>query len=75
MMTDAEWAALKNKIEKEFPIRIKLAELAGRPKINIKNYKALEEFNATIPELFLEIALNKPENVPTALQLIKDHRA
>lgn len=71
MMTDEEWATLKNKIDKEFPIRLRLAELAGRPKINIKNYKALEQFDDSIPELFLEIALNKPENVEVALQLIK----
>lgn len=70
-MTDAEWLALKSKIEKEFPVRIKLAELAGRPKINIKNYKALEAFDSTISELFLEIAMNKPDNVPAALELIK----
>jgi hypothetical protein len=71
MMTDAEWKLLKDKIEKEFPVRVKLAELAGRPKINIKNYKACEEFDDTIAELYLEIALNKPENAAEALQLIK----
>lgn len=71
MMTDAEWTALKNKIEREFPVRVKLAELAGRPKINIKNYKACEEFDSTVAELFLEIALNKPENASEALQLIR----
>jgi hypothetical protein len=71
MMTDQEWAALKNKIEKEFPVRLQLAELAGRPKINVKNYKQLEQFDSSIPELFLEIALNKPENVEKALQIIK----
>ena len=71
-MTDQEWASLKNKIEKEFPVRLKLAELAGRPKINVKNYKALEQFDSTISELFLEVALNKPENVPAALQIIKE---
>jgi len=71
MMTDEEWATLKNKIEKEFPIRLRLAELAGRPKINPKNYKACEEFGDSIPELFLEIALNKPENIEAALQLIR----
>lgn len=71
MMTDEEWAALKNKIEREFLIRLKLADLAGRPKINPKNYKACEEFDATIAELFLEVSLNKPENVPAALELIK----
>lgn len=70
-MTDEEWATLKNKIDKEFPIRLRLAELAGRAKINIKNYKALEQFDDSIPELFLEIALNKPENIEAALQLIK----
>ncbi len=70
-MTDQEWATLKNKIEKEFPIRLRLAELAGRPKINPKNYKACEEFDETVSELFLEIALNKPENIEAALQLIK----
>lgn len=70
-MTDQEWATLKNKIEKEFPVRLQLAELAGRPKINIKNYKALELFDSTISELFLEIALNKPENIEAALQLIR----
>ena len=71
MMTDAEWKELKDKIEKEFPVRVKLAELAGRPKINVKNYKACEEFDDTIAELFLEIYLNKPENVEEALKLIR----
>lgn len=74
MMTDEEWNALKNKIEREFPVRVKLAELAGRPKINIKNYKACEEFDNTIAELFLEIALNKPENTQAALELVKQVR-
>lgn len=70
-MSDAEWETLKNKIDREFPVRLKLAELAGRPKINSKNYKACEEFGDSIPELFLEISFNKPENVPAALELIK----
>lgn len=74
MMTDAEWKALKDKIEKEFPVRLKLAELAGRPKINPKNYKACEEFDDSIAELFLEIALNQPGNLDQALQLIKTVR-
>lgn len=72
MMTDQEWATLKNKIDKEFPVRLQLAELAGRPKINPKNYKACEAFDSTISELFLEIALNKPENVEAALVLIRN---
>lgn len=70
-MTEEEYQSLKNKIEERFPIRLKLAELAGRPKINPKNYKALEEFDATIAELFLEISLSKSENVEQALLLIK----
>lgn len=70
-MTDQEWVTLKNKIDKEFPVRLQLAELAGRPKINPKNYKACEALDNTISELFLEIAMNKPENVTAALALIK----
>lgn len=73
MMTDQEWANFKIKIEKEFPLRLKLAEFAGRPKINIKNYKACEEFTETIPELFLEIAQKKPENIQAALDIIKEN--
>ena len=72
MMTDQEWATLKNKIEKEFPVRLQLAELAGRPKINPKNYKACEAFDETISELFLEIALSKPENLDKALVIIRN---
>ena len=71
-MTDQEWATLKNKIEKEFPVRLQLAELAGRPKINPKNYKACEAFDETISELFLEIALSKPENLDKALVIIRN---
>jgi hypothetical protein len=74
MMTDEEWAVLKIKIEKDFILRLQLAELAGRPKINIKNYKALEAFDDSIPELFLEVCLNKPENVQVALELVKQVR-
>ena len=74
MMTDMEWNLLKTKIETEFPVRLKLAELAGRPKINPKNYKACEEFDDTIAELFLEIALKEPANLDQALQLITQTR-
>lgn len=70
-MTDEEFKSLVAKIERDLPIRLKLAELAGRPKINQKNYKAMEEFDSTIPELFLEIALNKPENILAALSVIR----
>ena len=70
MMTEAEYQALKAKIEREFPVRLRLAVLAGRPPINPKNHNALMDFDATIAELFLEVALNKPENVEEARTLI-----
>ncbi len=70
-MTDEEFKAIKSKIDREFPVRLKLAELAGRSKFNAKNYNALMEFDSTIAELFLEIALNKPENILTALSVIR----
>jgi hypothetical protein len=70
-MNDIEYQLLKDKIEKEFPVRLKLAELAGRPKINVKNYKALDEFDATIAELFLEIAFKEPSNIGAAMALIR----
>jgi len=73
-MTDLEYKALMEKIEREFPVRLKLAELAGRPKINVKSYKALEEFDDTIADLFLEITLSHPENIDAALALIRTVR-
>jgi hypothetical protein len=71
-MTEEEYQALKAKIEREFPVRLRLAVLAGRPPINPKNVKQLEEFDDTIPELFMEIALKKPENVEEATTLIRN---
>lgn len=70
-MTDEEFKAIKLKIEREFPIRVRLAELAGHSKLNVKNHNALMEFDATIAELFLEVSLNKPENILTALSIIR----
>lgn len=69
-MTDDDYKLLAAKIEREFPIRLQLWELAGKPKINVKNYKALEAFDHTIPELFLIVAINKRENIDAALDLI-----
>lgn len=71
-LTEEGYQVIKEKVEREFPIRLRLAELAGRPKINPKNYKALEDFDTTIAELFLEINLKKPENITDALGLIKN---
>ena len=70
-MTDKEYHDLKAKIEREFPIRMKLRELAGMPKINPKNYNALMDFDQSIAELFLKVAMEKPENLLAAMSLIK----
>lgn len=69
-MDEVEYQKLKTKIEKEFSVRLKLAELAGLPKINVKNYKALEEFDMTIDELVLMVMDRKPENLSQAQQLL-----
>lgn len=71
-MTDEEFKTLKEKIDKEFPVRLKLAELAGYGKINPKNYKACEQMDLSIKELYLEILFKKPENVDAALSLIRE---
>lgn len=71
-MTNEEFEALKFKIDKEFPLRLKLAELAGYGKINPKNYKACEQMDLTIKELYLEVLFKKPENIEAALKLIQE---
>jgi hypothetical protein len=64
---------LTNKINKEWPLRCKLAELAGF-KANPKNERALyqTEFDLNLRELFLEVCLRKPENAGKAYDLIRD---
>jgi hypothetical protein len=69
MMTEVEWQALKTKIEREFPVRLRLAVLAGRPPVNTKNRQALMDFDATIAELLTEVSANKPENLEEAQAL------
>jgi hypothetical protein len=71
MLTDEEYQKMKAKIDREFPIRLKLAELAGMGKINPKNYKACEALDQTIHELYLEVVFRKPENVEAALEVIR----
>jgi len=70
-MTEEEFQNLKAKIDREFPVRLKLAELAGLGKINPKNYKACEALDQTIKELYLEVVFRKPENVEAALEVIR----
>ena len=71
-MTDEEFKTLSDKIEKELPVRLKLAELAGLPKINPKSYKDLEKMDMTIKELYLEVIFRKPENEEAALAVIRE---
>ena len=73
-LTEPQYQALLKKINKEWPIRCKLAELAGF-KANPKNVRALmdTEFDLNIRDLYLEIMFRKPENAETALELIRDY--
>ena len=65
--------AVEKKIEKEWPLRCKLAELSGH-KANPKNVRALfeTEFDLSIRELYLEVLFRKPENAEAALKFIQD---
>jgi hypothetical protein len=65
-LTEDEYQAIKRKVEREFPIRVRLAALAGRPPLNAKNERALMAFDDTIVELLAEIRTNKPENLSEA---------
>jgi hypothetical protein len=71
-MTEAEFQAIVAKIEKEWPVRVALANLAGF-KANVKNERALfeTEFDLNIRELFLEVTFRKPENTVAALEIIR----
>lgn len=73
-MDEKELQKLYAKIEKEWPIRCKLAGLAGF-KANPKNPRALfdTEFDLNIRELYLEVLFRKPENADAALQIIKEY--
>lgn len=65
--------SILDRVERDWPIRCKLAELAGF-KANPKNVRALfeTEFDLSIRELYLEILFRKPENADAALQLIRE---
>lgn len=72
-ITEAELQALFAKIDREWPIRIELANLAGF-KANVKNPRALyeTEFDLGIRDLYLEVVLRKPDNADLALQLVRN---
>jgi hypothetical protein len=71
-MDEQTLKTLIDKINKEWPLRCKLAELAGF-KANPKNLRALmdTEFDLSIRELYLEVLFRKPDNAEQALQLIR----
>lgn len=73
-LTEEQIQSLFKKIEREWPIRLKLAELAGHKKCNVKNVRALfeTEFDLSIRELYLEVLFRKPENADAALKLIQE---
>lgn len=73
-LTEVQYQLLIKKIDKEWPIRCKLAELAGH-KASPKNPRALmdTEFDLSIRELYLEILFRKPENAEAALELIRNY--
>lgn len=57
---EKEYQDLKSKIEKEFPVRQKLAKLLGRnPDDN------------SIHDLFIEIVIHEPEQADAAREIIK----
>jgi hypothetical protein len=59
---EKDYQLLKAKIEKEFPVRQKLAKILGR--------KLSDE---TIRELFVDILIYKPEHDNAARQIIQGH--
>lgn len=73
-LTETQYQLLIKKIDREWPVRCKLAELAGH-KANPKNVRALmdTEFDLSIRELYLEVMFRKPENAEKALQLIQEY--
>jgi len=64
------------KVERDWPVRCKLAELAGF-KASSKNPRALMDspFDLSIQELYLEVQFRRPENLDQALKIIKENQA
>jgi hypothetical protein len=72
-MTEDQYQALKNKIDKEWPVRCDLASLAGH-KVNPKNSRCLmdTEYDLDIKEFYLYFLFKKPANAHIALQIIQN---
>lgn len=75
-MTEEELKFLIQRVDREWPIRCKLAELAGF-KANPKNPRALMDtaFDLSIRELYLEVLFRQPQNVDEALKVIRSMHA
>lgn len=75
-LSEEELKYLLQKIDREWPIRCKLAELAGF-KVNPKNVMALYKtpFDLSIHELYLEVLFRQPQNVDEALKAIRSIHA
>ena len=75
-LSEEELKYLLQKIDREWPIRCKLAELAGF-KANPKNIMALYKtpFDLSIHELYLEVLFRQPQNVDEALKVIRSIHA
>lgn len=75
-MTDEELKFITQRVDREWPIRCKLAELAGF-KANPKNPRALIDtaFDLSIRELYLEVMFRQPQNVDNALKVIRSMHA
>jgi hypothetical protein len=69
-----ELEKVNERINKHWPIRCKLAELAGF-KANPKNERCLYQtaFDLNLRELFLEVCLRKPQNAGAAYDLIRGY--
>lgn len=75
-LSEVELKFLFQKIDREWPIRCKLAELAGF-KANPKNPRALFEtpFDLSIHELYLEVLFRQPQNAEEAMKTIRSIHA
>lgn len=75
-ITEEELKFVIQRVDREWPIRCKLAELAGF-KANPKNPRALMDtaFDLNIRELYLEVLFRQPQNQDEALKVIRSMHA
>ena len=75
-LTEEELKFIFQRVEREWPIRCKLAELCGL-KVNPRNPRALMDspLDLSIRELYLEVQFRQPQNVDEALKVIRSMHA